>query len=212
MPANWRPDCLERGYFQGPKTSGARTHQIVVAHSLGVHFINAQQISSADLLVIIAGFEQFHLSEKASSCRTVRRMLARISDDPDGTLNDFYAACFGDAATDGPSYDLPQMRDQAKANLGLLREDLQFLDTHHLDLDVFAAAPQILILHGQNDRIVPVEHAHMLHEKLTNSALVIHPQAGHALPFTESLWCIRKILEHIVEPIKSRESVEVAAC
>jgi pimeloyl-ACP methyl ester carboxylesterase len=40
-----------------------------------------------------------------------------------------------------------------------------------------------LIMWGDQDRIIPVEHAHVAHELMTGSELVVVPGAGHCLPF-----------------------------
>ncbi len=40
----------------------------------------------------------------------------------------------------------------------------------------------VLIVHGENDRVVPVKNAHLLKAKLPQARLVIFPGAGHAAP------------------------------
>jgi pimeloyl-ACP methyl ester carboxylesterase len=40
----------------------------------------------------------------------------------------------------------------------------------------------VLIIHGANDRVVPVKNAHLLKSKLPQAQLVIIPEAGHAAP------------------------------
>ncbi len=40
----------------------------------------------------------------------------------------------------------------------------------------------VLIIHGANDRVVPVKNAHLLKSKLPQAQLVILPDAGHAAP------------------------------
>lgn len=40
----------------------------------------------------------------------------------------------------------------------------------------------VLIIHGANDRVVPVKNAHLLKSKLPQAQLVIIPDAGHAAP------------------------------
>jgi pimeloyl-ACP methyl ester carboxylesterase len=40
----------------------------------------------------------------------------------------------------------------------------------------------VLIIHGANDRVVPVKNAHLLKSKLPQAQLLIIPEAGHAAP------------------------------
>jgi len=37
-----------------------------------------------------------------------------------------------------------------------------------------------LIVHGRDDKVIPVEEAKLMHQKIPNSKLVIFPKCGHA--------------------------------
>jgi TAP-like protein len=171
-----------------------RALQILAAHSFGLHWLSPSSIGFADLLVIISGFEQFHESENALSRRAIRRMLVRLGSDYSAVLKDFYAACFGAAMPlfISSNLDLP-------CDLKLLTADLRQLDCGRVCMDDLLLAKSILILHGERDSVAPVWLAHSLHNRLPGSRLVIHPSAGHALPFTDPEWCLRQLEPTLLE-------------
>jgi pimeloyl-ACP methyl ester carboxylesterase len=203
---DWHLSALDRGYFPGcnqrdvvlPSTSigsgwqssqsDDQTTKVLVAHSFGLHCIAQEVIADADLLVILSGFEAFHTSEKALSRRAIRRMLLRLKDDHRSVLREFYSACFGDSPWPSSLLDT-----QEACDLALLAHDLRRLDAERISLENLSRAKSILILHGAKDIVTPVELAANLHKQLPDSRLVIHPDAGHALPFTHPNWCLQQL-------------------
>lgn len=57
-----------------------------------------------------------------------------------------------------------------------------------------AAAVPTMIVWGDNDRIIPVEHAHRAAEAIPGARLEILPGAGHFLPWRNSAWFL-EVLE-----------------
>jgi hypothetical protein len=216
LPDGWQFSAFDRGYFlsQEQKNAGkflratlpawngagisdralsARNFsqglKILTAHSFGLHCLPIQLIEEADLLVIISGFEAFHASENAVSRRAVQRMLVRLESDYRVVLNDFYSASFGGAV---PAFVSPG-RDR-NCDLELLSSDLRQLDSGRVSMDGLRLATSVLILHGEQDSIVPVERARSLHERLPGSQFLVRPGAGHALPFAHPEWCLQQIV------------------
>jgi pimeloyl-ACP methyl ester carboxylesterase len=53
-----------------------------------------------------------------------------------------------------------------------------------------AAAMPTLIVWGEQDRVIPVAHAHAAHNLIPGSRLEIHPDAGHFLPVDHASWFV----------------------
>ncbi|MDE2813566.1 MAG: alpha/beta hydrolase [Gemmatimonadota bacterium] len=185
LPANFVLHCPDRGYF-GPAVAVAARPRIVLAHSLGLHLLSPQLWATAELIVVISGFHSFHSPcdrQARRSRRTVEQMLARLEREPAALLADFYARC------GAPSDN----RWSGAIDADSLRRDLQLLQESVLELAAIPAAAQVLILHGNRDRVVPVERAEELRELLPNSALAIVAEAGHALPLTHARVCWERV-------------------
>ena len=58
----------------------------------------------------------------------------------------------------------------------------------------------VLILWGEEDKWIPVEQAHSLHQLIPNSKLVTVPQAGHLVIDDGSEILVREIKEFLNQP------------
>lgn len=184
VPRNARLSLLDRGYFQRPVHRGSARPQILVAHSLGLHLLPRHLLSTTRLLVVLGGFQAFHAEAGPSARRSrqlVRRMLRRLTREPEALLEDFYARCFSPSPR---KLEVPGVPDT-----GLLRKDLEMLHTGKLDLRPMDAIPRILLLHGGSDLVVPLQRGEELHHRLRSSSLVVLKDAGHALPLTHAREC-----------------------
>ena len=181
---------FDRGYFDNDKQNiyleKTDAKNIVITHSLGIHFLAPEFFEAIDLLVLISGFRYFHeesLHGKTSAKRT-NLMKQRLLKDPIGLLQDFYIKC----GLNSLNYPHP-----SHINNQLLYDDLLFLDNHEIELERLQQIPTILLLHGDNDQIVSSEHSQLMHKLLPNSQLFIHEDAEHALPISEAGWCMQII-------------------
>ncbi len=208
---------LDRGYFKSPTIS--QSHEpiaatatgavrIVIVHSLGLHLL-PERFLQADALICIGSFIHFHPEQplqKRLSVKTIDRMIRKLDSCPEEVLNDFHQAC-------GLSLDSIPEFNIATLNVELLRQDLQFLSSSRLDLNLSGLGPQTedgsiphasarqrLIVHGENDTIVSKEKARELACALRNAQLVLLPEPGHGLPFTHADLCIKTILERVSIP------------
>lgn len=100
--------------------------------------------------------------------------------DPADLIHDFYRDC---GCADWPL-------NKETMNSTLLIEDLALLDQNRLDKEHCTGLPPALLLHGREDRIVPLERAEELAELLDQSQLTVVDGAGHGLPFTHPLLCL----------------------
>jgi pimeloyl-ACP methyl ester carboxylesterase len=152
-------------------------------------------VAVAELVVVISGFRHFHAERPSSarrSRRTVEQMLVRLQDEPEALLVDFYARCGtgGAGGIDGTEDFGGQSRVVDRRRL---HGDLQFLQHSFLDLDSLSGVGRVLLLHGDDDRIVPAERATDLHRALCNSELSVVAAAGHDLPMTHARACWQEI-------------------
>jgi len=179
---------LDRGYWGRAVEPRLTNHRnVLVTHSLGLHFAEPC-FAEVDCLVILSGFEHFHgksISSGRFTHKHIKRMLARIHEDADGLLADFYRDC-GCSLSPGCHPDL-----------SLLEDDLHLLDTSHAALQKMQAIPKILLLHGAVDRIVAPDRARELNRALPGSVLEFIPQAGHGLPCTHADVCWRIIKDFL---------------
>jgi pimeloyl-ACP methyl ester carboxylesterase len=54
-----------------------------------------------------------------------------------------------------------------------------------------------LIVWGEEDRVIPVAHAHLTHEAIPGSRLAVLPGAGHFLPFEQPAWFTDVLLDFL---------------
>ncbi len=182
-------EFYDRGYFGNrkeisPFQKGVHD-KVVIAHSLGLHFISAEILSDAQWIVMIGSFKHFHEVGGGSLTRlaTTRAMRNRLAKDAVKQLSDFYEQ----------SGDFLLHSFEDKPNIGLLAEDLHLLDSHHYDLKSHPANASTLLLHGQEDLIADSLNASAFSNLLPASSFCIHPSANHALPFTHADWCLEQL-------------------
>lgn len=182
---------LNRGYWGqavSPVLQDDCTN-IVICHSLGLHFCSPW-LNEIDCLVIISGFNHFHgpaTDDGRFTRKHLKRMRARLHNDLDGLLRDFYRDC------QSPVAPLPGIALKRQ----LLEDDLHLLDTSFASLSGLRDIPEILLLHGSEDRIVVPDRAKELQTKLPGSVLKIFAHAGHGLPFTNAAECWRTIMDFL---------------
>ncbi|MBM3279109.1 MAG: alpha/beta fold hydrolase [Candidatus Handelsmanbacteria bacterium] len=172
----------DRGYF-GTPCSPEGQPQVIVAHSFGLYLLEPRWLEGAQLVVGLGSFGTFHPEGEAGrrSRRVVGRMRRRLEEEPESLLAGFWSQCF---APEGGGQDLPGPPEKP-----LLAADLARLDREALDLELLRGAPRVLLLHGEEDQVVPVEQAQALQRQLSNSRLEVLPGAGHALPLTRPAAC-----------------------
>ena len=180
---------LNRGYWG--KAASPVFHadciNTVICHSLGLHFC-MPWLAEIDRLVIIGGFNHFHGPDLAAGRFTrkhIKRMQACFNNDLDGFLGNFYRDCQSPVAP----------LSSVALNRQLLEDDLHLLDTGFADISGLRDIPEMLLLHGANDRIVAPDRAMELKSKLPGSNVMIFDHAGHGLPFTHTIDCWRIIMD-----------------
>jgi len=191
---------FNRGYFGSPiqpQFSTSAIAKLIFTHSYGLHFCPAEILRQANLLVIFSSFRQFHpqrASLKKRSQQILQQMILQAERQPQTVLQNFRTKCLQPLDESDEHQQIPEL-----LNTELLYQDLCLLDTCLLDLLPLQQIPQIIVLHGIQDRIVSVTTGKALAEELAASYFAIEA-AGHALPFMQITTC-QAILQPIFEAL-----------
>lgn len=181
---------LDAGYFGAPRLDIPDNPGgwIGVGHSQGFARLLAMG-PSVGLnwrgLVGFGGFLRFcalpgqPTRESGAPQATLDAMVARLDVDPADVLRRFVRRCGAGESCHAPLDDdgLARLRD----GLACLRE---------LDLAAPAPCPPVLLVHAEDDRIVPVALAREAHERLPGSELTVFRKGSHALPFLRPAECL----------------------
>jgi pimeloyl-[acyl-carrier protein] methyl ester esterase len=156
---------------------------IMTAHSLGsiLAFGKISELPAIKALVVYSGFAKFAKDGGNSSGQPVeiiQSMKKQLERNPAGLLKSFYRNMSSPSQYE---FHVP-----ATINIPVLDAGLDIL----LNCDFRAKLSEIkipvLLIHGENDRIVNVEIAEDLAGNIRFSRLHVFKNAGHAVPFTHS--------------------------
>lgn len=105
-------------------------------------------------------------------------MIEQFAIDPVLVLQNFWQKC------GWSGYSLESLEGGFKLNPDLLLQDLRQLNLAEFDRNHLAQIPQVIVLHGEKDRIVAVERGQVLQGQYFEIE-----SAGHALPLTHREMC-----------------------
>lgn len=172
----------DRGYFGAPQEPVVEGPVVVVAHSQGAMQAVAKPPSRCRGLVAINGFDCFAARPgfPGVSPRVIDRMLMRLDSSPDSVVADFRARCGVDGEVPPPD----------TARLG---HDLEQLRNGDVREAVAVWKAPILSLQGARDPIVPETMRAALFASARQVTVIEHPDGGHVLPLTHTVWCAARI-------------------
>lgn len=184
----YRLQQFDRGYFgEGaqPRFEASNLTKVIFVHSYGLHLCPVEQLQQADVLVMFSSFCAFHperASLKKRSQQVLQQMMYQFAHNPKFVLTNFQTKCYHPEPWNGTIPD--------SLNCNLLLEDLTALNHATIDLALLQTLPQIVILHGLQDRIVSSSKGKEFAQQLPQSHYFEIESAGHALPFThlEACW------------------------
>lgn len=179
-------EAADRGYFSNPANPGfepsSKAKKIVLTHSYGLHWCNDHILESADHLVIMGGYLNFHPVDNDEFRRSklnLRQMLSQFIDNPKVVLNQFYRNSF---SPQNNEVDIPD-----SINHDLLLSDLSKIDLDEHPLQRIFDCNSISILHGSDDLVVNKSIAReMYHSLRYRSQYFEILDAGHAFPVTHA--------------------------
>jgi pimeloyl-[acyl-carrier protein] methyl ester esterase len=201
----------DRGYFNTPFLPSISQRTIIFAHSYGLHLCPIEQLQRTDLLVLFSSFLSFHPASEAEGRRSLARnskrsrlMLAQMINqfelNPQLVLENFKAECYYPVPWEQPLAGISKSAANGyqAINFELLLHDLRRLSDCSFDSSILSQIPQVLVLHGAQDRIVSPEKGRELCRHLPdNSEYIEIEQAGHGLPFTHIDACDSWIFQRL---------------
>lgn len=186
----------DRGYWGSPQWDwpalGDRLW--LLTHSWGLHWLPPELVARADCLICWGGFTAYHPEPepaRSQSQQALGQLRAAIAADPLAGLQGFYRQCYRPQTAPELPAIVPD-RDRLLA-------DLEQLDCSQLAVEPLLQIPQRLLLHGESDRIVPLERAQALVAQLQPTAWKFWPRQGHALPVTAIADCQQWIQAVVAE-------------
>jgi len=189
-PLGWQWHPGERGYGNlAPQVpawpeASAGAPKMVIGRSLGPHMIPAGIFAQADIVVLLASFATFVPPGRAG--RPARTALAGMA----ASLEDESPARamlgnFTKKIAEPQSSDLlppgPMDGPLDETNRSRLRADLDLLGKCSGLPAGFPQDARVLIVEGEDDRIVQPEARRMLREELPDADVISFPGVGHAL-------------------------------
>lgn len=181
----------------------------------GAQILNDQSIPSADYivtgsmggllamewlpkscrqLVLVSSTAKFCADEGYSYGtpeKVMRRMILQLKRNPEAVLEQFYK---------NVHYPHPPISTQPGCSQDELLAGLEYLLSSDLRPQIPNLKIPVLLLHGNDDRIIPSSAAEWLHAHLPNSQLQIFENDGHALPAHHFEKVINKILHFFADP------------
>jgi pimeloyl-[acyl-carrier protein] methyl ester esterase len=205
-PLGWRWQTGERGYSRfspcvphwSEHASGTR--RLVIGRSLGPHMVLADVFREADTVVLLASFATFVLPgrEGRRTRAALDGMAACLEDE---TRARAMLEVFTARVAEPQSPDLlppgPLDGSLSEDNRSRLREDLDLLARCDGLPTGFPRGARVLIVEGEEDRIVEPEARRMLREALPEADVITLPGVGHALLAGE-------VIDRVVEWVEAR--------
>jgi len=116
---------------------------------------------------------------------TLRAMQAGLRKRPDETLSTFFREC----AFPGTIPDIVvehRVSEALAQGLDVLSSGLAYLAETDLRENLSGIITPALVIHGKEDRIVPVGAGRFVADHLPSAELTVYPNAGHDLPSTHA--------------------------
>ena len=174
-------NSMDIGFWGDEKTTSANRCDYLITHSMGILWALKKGIKPQKSIIVINGFTDF---TACASPKILRKMQRGLQQNPQAQLKSFYRQ----SGLQKPSNGI--------MNVPRLIEGLQWLQDWNITAAIDAIDLPILVLAGAMDSIVPLD---VTKSQWQDSAIITHPQAGHALLQTHPQWCA----EHIKSWIKT---------
>lgn len=204
LPAGTSVSHADQGYFGEriqPEFRQLSSRKVILTHSFGLHLCPEQNLKEADHLVIMSGFLSFHPEKSADNRRSrlvLQQMMSRFVEKPKEVLSGFYKNTFS------PVNGIIKVADTFSHDR--LLEDLGKLETSRLTPEYLYQVPEITIIHGEADKIVPKDKSRRMFAVLRRRSQYFEiKHAGHGVPFTHSEQCCKFLLPALFHEV-SEES------
>ena len=164
---------FDRGYFRKPHTPILKDgHNIAVTHSMGLFFLcEYYDLNNFDKIIILSGFSDFCAGRDDVIVKTLHEGLVKH---PEKTLRRFSLLCD----------DRKRKFDPHHLNYALLQSDLDLLIKHSVQDIILPHQDKIYTVHGDNDKVIPVEFCQISAHKnmiVTNAGHVYNKENNNKI-------------------------------
>lgn len=167
--------------------SGLRHHglkneiSVVITHSFGLHFYAQMQLPKPDILLILSGFSDFCAIERDKKNFIGHRMVHFFKENPQNVLSKFFNNVYHPDSLPKSVSFIKNPDGVENLNVSLLASDLEELFRSRVESEFVKKHHKVLIVHGENDKIVSVGHAELLAGECFESKTLLIPSGGHAI-------------------------------
>ncbi len=157
----------------------------------------ANNKTSLDRLVLISSTARMTSDDNYSgvSPKALRAMQMRLSSAPAKVVDDFFVQAFS-PSSEKARIELHSQRGQ-NIDVAKLKRGLQYLEKTDLREKLKKITIPTLVIHGENDAIIPVDNGRYLADHLPESKWVSLQNQGHVLPITASEELAKEIMDFI---------------
>ena len=201
----WPMQVVERGYGNStptlPSWSDEAGPRVVIAHSLGLHFLPSPLLQEATALVLLGCFTAFVPEGRngratQAGLRGMREALGSEGERP--MLERFFQRAIQPLSLSAcpPS---PLLKGLSSAGRQRLHDDLIVLETCRTLPRGWPSQARVLVIQGEQDAVVhPSSHQQLL-DHLGSQVECVHrgPKWGHALITTEVLAVVERWVESL---------------
>ena len=185
--AKW--SSADRGYGGGEAAAPAWPpgpgHNLLIAHSLGLHLLPATVLAQADAVVLLASFSAFVPQGRAGRAvaAALKGMQAALGTDQELTMLERFLDKAASPHARSTLPPAPLLRGLTSLGRQRLQQDLKLLARCQNLPTGWPEAVPVLVVQGERDAVVHAASAQKLIDDLGALPLTLHrdPNWGHAL-------------------------------
>lgn len=195
IPAYCAVQCEDRGYFGKPRrivVEPKKGIRVVVAHSLGLHFVPNDLWDTVDILATCGSFLCFPSFDYETKWRRIlEKMRKRLPEDARAVLRDFRRRSARPSSFD------QEWNNNEYTNWEQLQWDLNLLENAKLPDSILSSVNRVHIVHGTKDAIVSVRHSEDIQRHTPHSVLHTIDGGGHDVFRTHADDCLSWLYSEI---------------
>ncbi len=201
----WPMQVMERGYGNNAPKQPSWTNEagprVVIAHSLGLHFLPAPLLQEATALVLLGCFTTFVPEGRngRSTQAGLKGMRAALGSEAERSMLERFFQRAIQPLSPGDCPPSPLLNGLSSEGRQRLHDDLVLLETCRTLPRGWPSDARVLVIQGEQDAVVhPRSHQQLL-EQLGSQVERVHrgPDWGHALITTEVWELVERWIESL---------------
>ena len=201
----WPVQVMERGYGNNAPTQPSWTNEagprVVIAHSLGLHFLPSPLLQEATALVLLGCFTAFVPEGRngRSTQAGLKGMRAALGSEGEGPMLERFFQRAIQPLSPGACPPSPLLKGLSSEGRQRLDDDLVLLETCRTLPRGWPSNARVLVIQGEQDAVVhPSSHQQLL-DQLGSQVERVHrgPDWGHALITTEVWELVERWIESL---------------